>query len=304
VPMRDVTRRDRFTRRRPGFMAITVGLSVLTTASIGYLGERLYDPREARAALLEESDASARDEMLAMGWEPLSADVAADAAEHLRAQKGVELLAAARPFSLPLGNGPVAGVPPDAASLPAVARLLADELGRYPRQLLGASRFRRVLLCSELSEDGRAIPSLPNYERTLLLGVDAPPDFLRRLIHHELYHFADYADDDQVERDPEWEKLNGKYFVYGSGGRFQRDPESSLPSPDRPGFVTPYAASALPEDKAETFAFMMVSPGAIAERTRSDPVLRSKTFAVKRQLERLCPEMNRDFWRRGGSVLR
>jgi hypothetical protein len=99
-----------------------------------------------------------------------------------------------------------------------------------------------------------------------------------------VFHFADYADDDQVKSDPGWAKENGDSFVYGSGGRFQRDPRSSSPESGSPGFVTRYATSALEEDKAETFAFLMVAPEMMAERIKTDPVLAHKVARVKAQL--------------------
>jgi hypothetical protein len=102
-------------------------------------------------------------------------------------------------------------------------------------------------------------------------------------VHHEVFHFLDYADDDQVRADPAWEKLNDRWFVYGSGGRFQRDPKSSGRA-ELPGFVTRYAQSALEEDKAETFAFWMIDRPWLSARAKTDPVLAAKLAAIERQL--------------------
>src|SRR5690606_19670716 len=130
--------------------------------------------------------------------------------------------------------------------------------------------LQRIVLCEDLREDVRAIPSLPNYRHTLLLDVGAPPGFLRRLIHHESFHFVDLADDGTVQRDPTWEALNPPGFVYGHGGRSMRDPAASEPDPALTGFVTRYAQAALEEDKAEVFAFMMTAPAALRRRAARD----------------------------------
>lgn len=283
-------------RRRPSFMGMTALCAVAGTALVGFVAERAHDPAEARAELLADADESARDELLAMGSSALGSARAA----RLLGERGVELLVAQRAFELPLGNGPVAGRPPGEAVRARAEVLVAEELSRYPRSLLRRARLYRVLLCEGLTESGRPIPSLPNYQRTLLLDVEATPDFLRRLVHHELFHFADYAGDEQVQHDPSWAALSGDDFVYGSGGRFLRDPRSSLPGSAPPGFVTGYATSALEEDKAETFSFLMTAAGALAERTRADGVLAAKVARVKQELAKLSPELDDEFWRRGG----
>jgi hypothetical protein len=270
-------------------MGVTVLVALAATPGVGWLIESMYDERAARAAVLAEGDARIRDEMLELGWTPLSGT----APLRLENSRGVELFAARSEFSLELANGAVRGRAPSSSER--VAELVAAELERYPRAFLEAARLQRVVLCSGLSEGGVVIPSLPNFHRSLLLDVDADAAYLRRLVHHEVFHFADYADDDQVQRDPQWAALNDRWFVYGSGGRFVRDPASSHKS-ERDGFVTRYAESALEEDKAETFAFVMTEPAWIEARGKSDAVLARKVFAVKRQLERLDPSLGERFW--------
>lgn len=273
-------------------MATTALVALVSTAGVGFIAERAHDPSSARAAVLAEADASARDELVAMGFEPL----ATPRAKRLDEERGLELMSAARPFQLLLGNGPVSGRAPPKPARASAEVILAEELARYPKAFFARARLHRVLLCEGLTEAEKAIPSLPNYQRTLLFDVNAPPEFLRRLVHHELFHFADYADDDQVGRDPAWAALSGPDFAYGSGGRFVRDPKSSLPASAPAGFVTRYATSALEEDKAETFSFLMTAPGSLAERARKDGVLASKVEHVKQQLSALAPELDHAFW--------
>ncbi|UCH35073.1 MAG: hypothetical protein JSV65_01605 [Armatimonadota bacterium] len=245
--------------------------------------------------MIAAAEARARGEMLDQGWQPLPGQAVPLAMARLRHSE-VELLSASRPFSLYLASGVITGEAPPAAKVKEVAGLLARELGRYPPSFLVASRFKRVLMCTHLREGDVPIPSLPNYERSLLLDVSAPPAFLRRLVHHEVFHFADYADDHQLQRDPEWEKLNDHYFTYGVGGRFMREPGSARLNESLPGFLSHYATAALEEDKAEVFAFVMSAPVAVRRVAARDRIVRAKVAAMKKQVSRLAPEMGAAFW--------
>jgi hypothetical protein len=150
---------------------------------------------------------------------------------------------------------------------------------------------------TSLHEGKLAIPSLPNYHGALVLDVDADAPFLRRLVHHEVFHFADYADDDQLSRDPAWAALNDRYFVYGSGGRFLRDPGAGCFTDKYPGFVSEYATSALEEDKAEIFAMRMVAPRELDAFASADPIVRAKSRAIEAQLQKLSPALDDSFFR-------
>lgn len=283
---------------RPSFTTATLAFALIVTPSFGYLAARYSSDRAVARELAREADEAARKGMLADGWQPIERGAAAPTARETKTSLGVEFFAATRPFRLDLLGGVLSGHAPKTDRLERAVRAVAAELGRYPRAFLAASRFERVLFCAGLEQGKLTIPSLPNYEHTLLLDVDAPPAFLRRLLDHELFHFADFADDGQVQHDPAWAKLNDHYFVYGDGGRFMREPGVARLRTDLPGFVSKYATSALAEDKAETFAFMMVAPHAVARIAARDPIVRAKVRAIRAQLVRLSPVINDAFWRR------
>lgn len=291
-------RLDRWARTfDPGYMTLVILLALVLTPAIGLMAEHFDDPAAAKAALVAEADRDARQQMLQRGWAPFAEhDPGGRSAARLLKSRGVELLHATKSFRLDFVGGPLRGRAASAAASAPAARVVTAELWRYPRAFLRASRFRRVLLCGGLKEGTIDIPSLPNYERTLLLDIDAKPFELRRLLDHELFHFADYADNNDVKHDPAWAKLNDHWFTYGNGGRYMRDPASARLTDKLPGFVTRYATSALEEDKAETFAFMMVAPHKVTAMAAHDPILKKKIAAIKRQLERLSPSINARFW--------
>lgn len=277
--------RERWRSFSPGFMGGTLLAAALVTPLFGWFAQTRYDPHAARAAQLEEADQRSRADLLQLGWQPAPGPLES-AALHLNQRLGVELLVAADRFTVPQHGGAIAAHPPSTPRALAAAAVLARELGRYDRAFLRASRLRRVLLCEGLHLGDVRIPSLPNYERTLLLDVDASDDFLARVVHHELFHFIDYADDDQLQHDPAWERTNPAAFVYGSGGRFLREPGASAWRDDLPGFLTLYATSGLEEDKAEVFACRMTAPALLHARAQADPVISKKVQLIDRQLAR------------------
>jgi len=283
--------RERFPK--PNFMTLTVLVALLVTPSVGLLAAELRDPIAERGRLAEEADRALRGDLLEQGFGPLDeggADV-----QTLR-QLGIEVLGPERPFRLESGAASLGGQPATVELRTRALATLARELSRYPAAFLARARLRRLLLCAQLHEGSEAIPSLPNYHGALLVDVDADAPYLRRLVHHEVFHFADYADDDQLSRDPAWLSLNDRYFVYGSGGRFLREPGAGRFTAEIPGFVSRYATAALEEDKAETFALRMSAPELFAALMASDPILRTKSAALEAQLHRLSATMDARFF--------
>jgi hypothetical protein len=267
-------------------MAVTVLGALIVTPLVGWLAETLVDERAAHAAQREAMEERVRAALLARGMLPFTG-----AAAERTQRGGVELLHASETFSFDLAGGRLAGEPPSAAAAARAAGIVADELARYPVGFLPAHRLLRVVLCQRLTEAGMRIPSLPNVEQSLVLDVDAPPAFLRRLIHHEVFHFVDYTSDDQVKADPAWDALNERDFVYGFGGRFVRHGSASRFGSGGPGFVTEYAKSAIEEDKAETYAFLLTAPGSVQAAGGDDPTLRKKAEALFVFMEQRDPRV-------------
>ncbi len=269
-------------RSRIGSLAHLALLAGFLTGLTGLVAESVGGQRPAHARE-DQADDQARRELLALGFQP--------PAEGLAVVNGVELLHAHHGFELPLGHGMVSGGPAPPAHGERAERVVREELARLPAAFLASASLRRVVLVGELREERRPIPSLPNYNRTLLLDADASEAYLRRLLHHEIFHFADLADDGAVLRDPEWSALNPPGFAYGQGGRSMREPGAGALGEPPPGFVSVYATAAVEEDKAEVFAWMMAAPELLAERARHDPIVRAKRARVGAIITALAPEM-------------
>jgi len=276
-------------------MGLTFMVALLATTGTGLVAEatRTTSRAEAHERL---ADRDARHELVEMGLSPPESSALREVAVSLRASHGVELMVASDAFTIELPNGEVgAGPPRDDATARALVHV-ADELRRYPPSFLRRAGLWRVVLCAGLRESGRGIPSLPNVKHSLLLDVAATGDYLRRLLHHEVFHFADYAEDDLVTIDAAWSALNAEGFTYGSGGRSVRS-ASAGSLVELEGFVSVYATSALEEDKAELFAVMMTRPTWLARRLAEDPVLRRKEAHLRGRLRSLSPEMGPAYWR-------
>jgi hypothetical protein len=271
-------------------MPVTMLLALVLVPLFGIVGHRLYDADQVALARASELDRRIVQELEVQGFAPTRG--ASGRLARPLVLRGVDVLTATRSFRLELAGGPVTGEVPSAGSVDAALVVLGQELGRYSRRCLRAIRFRRVLLCEGLAESGQEIPSLPNYEQSLLLDVRGPAPFLRRLLHHELLHFLDFADDGELARDPAWERLNPPGFSYGLGGRAMRQPGSARFTTETPGFLSRYATSAVEEDKAEVFAFLSTAPEQVRSVMKRDVVVRAKVAAIVRQVGKVCPEMS------------
>ena len=253
-----------------GAMAFTAGVGILAKSAAG-----AEESATVRARALP-SDAAA------LGFTPIGAPV-----------RNVALLDATRAFRIELGHGPIHGVAAEASRLASARAIVTRELSRYPATFLDAIRMRGIVFADDLREGEVSIPSLPNVGGLLLLDVAGTESDLVRGFHHEVFHFADLADDGSLAPDPAWEALNAPSFAYGAGGRSLRgawaarelDADGFLSG----GFVSPYATSGPEEDKAETFAFAVARPAQVRERAAKDPRLTSKLHEIARRIGKLDP---------------
>ena len=122
--------------------------------------------------------------------------------------------------------------------------------------------------------------------------------YRRHVVHHELYHYLDWARDSEWDRgNAAWERCNPRGFAYSSSGREAQTADASEAS-GLAGFVSRYAEASLDEDRADTFAHMVTNTPRIRELYARDEGLRGKVDWIKREIETFCPDMNEEWWGR------
>ena len=242
-----------------------------------------------------------------LGWAQMP-DVR-KSADHLQqlqevsAKFEIELVTSELGFPIKTIHGMIEGKEADRVVLEKYQKLLAAELNRYPPSLVRNAKLKRIALCAELSFDGQRRNAIPDFEHDVLyLDVergDYNSQYQRKVIHHEFFHMIDYKDDGSVYADAAWSGLNAAAFQYGNGGRNAQDDADTSVLTDRfPGFLNHYSTTGVEEDKAEMFANMMVVPQYVEVRAADDPIIKSKTLAMKSLIQKFCPEIEEGFWKR------
>jgi len=185
------------------------------------------------------------------------------------------------------------------ADLLAYGRLFIDEWAKYPTDWIAPTGLRTIAFVTNFATQGTARAAGPDpigsrmyYDVTY---VDQP-EYCREVIHHEFDHFIEYRRYHSYDPpDPAWTADNPPGFHYGSGGA-SCYPYGACDTSDHPrkGFVSGYAESAIEEDKAETYGYLMtaVDYRHVEVWIRTDPYLAEKVKAMEAFVVSVSPEMN------------
>ena len=223
--------------------------------------------------------------------------------EKVAKEYNIEIIAANGPFQVSVVTGLIDGKEANHRLLESYAGLFVPEFTLYPPALISRVGLKRVVLCERLSYDGQPRAAIPDFvHHRLYLDVKLArtgTTYLRKVLHHEFFHIIDLRDDGRLYSDDRWLLLNPNSFKYGDGGQnAQHLSSTSRLTNEFPGFLNHYSTTGVEEDKAEIFANMMVDPEYIAKRVNDDRVLSTKVERIKELLEKLCPEMNGEFWQK------
>ncbi len=183
------------------------------------------------------------------------------------------------------------GDPPDVDQLKDYAAVLTQELSRYAPDVIAKLELRRVIIVGKFAPAyGHALAVTMRDIDSMYFSTEGSDQEDRRCtFHHELFHIIDGIDDGELERDPDWAKLNDASFVYtaGKNGGWQEA---------TPGFVTTYAQTSVGEDKAETYSYMMTRLADMQRRAKSDPILAAKMALMQKRLAAFDASMGDAFW--------
>lgn len=179
---------------------------------------------------------------------------------------------------------------------------LAVELSKYPPSFSPRSRLQTVVLAKRQFYGEKPAEGVCQLSTHMILF-----DFLRQEdnpavqehnIHHELYHLME-AETPYYWTSELWEALNEKGFEYKEQRQVKPgDNPLNYLAPALPGFVTYYAMTSPFEDRAETFACLMVKPQnkLIHRWARKDKILNEKIERIKTFAQEFCPQMDKSFW--------
>jgi hypothetical protein len=150
----------------------------------------------------------------------------------------------------------------DLCSLKTYAAITVDEWAKYPASWIQNSGLKKIVLVKELAVQGQrraATPDIGGY--AMYYDPTYSGDYAREVLHHEFDHLIHFKYfNGYATSDPTWLSYNPPGFSYGNGGASCYTPGNCLTGEHPvPGFVTGYGTSAVEEDKAELYAYLMTT---------------------------------------------
>ena len=187
----------------------------------------------------------------------------------------------------------ITGTYPSDQTVEKCAERFYRTLDYLPESLIRKTRLKYVTFLRNLRLNGQPAGGIASGDTIFL-----PIDFSSKTVFHEFFHIFD-----PQRKDKRWTDLNDKKFVY-SGSKFyevkmtKKEKRQSKKTNRRDNvaesFVSSYAMSFEHEDRAETFAYMIVEGRRFLNRTKN-PVIKAKmeyimNLVVERNL------LSKDFW--------
>ena len=191
-------------------------------------------------------------------------------------------------------RGAVSGTPVPGERVPELAERFFRALNRLPASFVAKSGLKYVTFVTGLHLNNVPAAGVASGE-TIWLAADCSI----KTIYHELYHIFD-----PPGKTKQWLKLNPPGFVY-TGSAFRQEKLSKFKRKRMSGnleenrykddFVSRYAMSNEREDRAETFAFMIVEGNKFLRRTEKSPVMKKKMEYIIDATDRRSL-LGKDFW--------
>ena len=165
--------------------------------------------------------------------------------------------------------------------------LLMLEWWIYPKKFIKRTTIKTLTLVHDIefktesyTQDRKGCPEYKN-TKSIVFSVDETNfAYIRIVLHHEFFHFIDFADDQSYD-DDEFENLNEKGFEYGEGG----DSERHWIKLDKnvKGFINHYSTTDLAEDRAEIYQYLIGCP---------DEALNNGDIIVRKKAKRIQDFIN------------
>lgn len=165
--------------------------------------------------------------------------------------------------------------------------LLMLEWWIYPKKFIQKAEIKALTLVHDISfktesytQDRKGCPEYKN-TKSIVFSVDENNfAYIRIVLHHEFFHFIDYADDKSYD-DDEFENLNEEGFEYGEGGDSER--QWIKLDKNMKGFINHYSTTDLAEDRAEIYQYLIGCP---------DEALNNGDIIVRKKAKRIQDFLN------------
>ena len=174
----------------------------------------------------------------------------------------------------------------DMAKFAAYLSNFQKELYKYPISLIKGINIKDINFYKDFSSDTTRNDNkikiggiFRNDNNSIYLNILVPD---LKVFHHELFHWLDFKHPGNM---PDWPESHLGQVLYL---------DRSIP-----GYASLYAAKNMAEDKAETFAFLMLRDKAeeMTNRAKTDKLLDGKIKLMKKFFQEKCSsEMNVDYW--------
>ena len=193
-------------------------------------------------------------------------------------------------------RGGIAGTPVPRARVPELSERFFRSINRLPESFISKSGLKYVTFVTGLQLNNAPAAGVASGD-TIYLAADCDA----HTIYHELYHIFD-----PPGKNKQWLKLNPGGFVYTGSvfyqerlSKFKRKKMSANLEDGRfkDDFVSRYAMSNEREDRAETFAAMIVEGERFLRRTEKSPVMKKKMEYIIDATDRRNL-LGKDFWSR------
>ncbi|MDQ3159381.1 MAG: putative zinc-binding metallopeptidase [bacterium] len=190
------------------------------------------------------------------------------------------------------------------SSIKTYGSMFMDEWAKYPPDFIKASRLNSVAFVVGLQVD------YGNGHRDVAATYDVLSDIMmydvsygaslysEQVVHHEFNHLFEYNQNNTYTRpDPSFTQCNP--VAYGSGGASAyEDGNYSYTQHPNNGFVTTYAKTAIEEDRAELFGYLMQEDNyaSLISWNKSDSCLAKKTGIYQKYIRSLAPTMTDSYY--------
>lgn len=207
--------------------------------------------------------------------------------EELFKRLGMTLFIPKEIYKLVTFSFDLTGNPATEDDLDAYTPLFLMEWWIYGKSFIKQSKLDKIILLhdikhvtSEKTQDRAGCPDYNNTRSIILSVKETNIAYIRIVLHHEFFHYIDYADDFSYDDDG-WEELNEEGFTYGEGGDTER--EWIKLEKDAIGFINHYSTSALEEDRAEIYQYLISCP---------DEALNNNDYIVSNKAKRMQEFLN------------